>query len=1044
MKTTIGKFFVFFLCFLLPPLVSVAQTGPNNPGTAINNASYGTVSWNTPIFAAASDNLWSVTSTSLSNGASSNYLVATNFGFSINPCDNVTGIEVRIEWSKPSGATVTDDAIRLVVGGVIQSAVNRANGTVLPVSDAVYLYGNTSDPWGLSLTGADVNASDFGVAIAVKRTAGGSAPTPQIDHVTITLYHSTPPPMSYSSTAVSQISTLVNPNTQNNPVIRVEVNTNAGCPAIDASSFTFNMNGTTSLSDIENARLYFTGTSSSFSTISQLGSTVISPSGSFIINGFSQPLKSGINYFWLAVDVVAGATISNLVDAECTSVIVDGISRTPSPTSPAGSRTITAPVTVTVGNSGETYTTIQAAYNAIPASPTNSYIIDIYSDYNSASETFPIVFGNKSNALNIIVRPALGQTGILCAGSVSSQGVWNLDNAQNIVIDGRPGSQGTTNQFIVRNTRTTSPFGTAFLIRNDARSISFIYMVMEGETYTGSSLDGVVTIGTTTGTTGNDNINFSYCTLRDISVGGSGTIPFAGIFSSGTAAKTNDNIIVDNCKFPNGGYPAISFFANTTKTTVTNNHVYCPTGMTIAGVPAQAIYINSGSDHLVSGNFIGGTTASCGGTQFSISAGTNQVFGIYMNATGNNTITSNQFSNFKYITTFNQTSNALVAISINGNGNYVVGSPGKGNLIGNMSATGDVLLTNNGSSGNGFCGIENNSTGTVSIAYNNIGGVTVNGSRVGYYNSMISSSAASGSITIDNNTIGGAAADNILMSSNVSLYAIYNTGAAGITCTNNVIQRINYTVATTNLLAGIFNNSGNLECTGNNFLNITGRNTLYLVEHLGNGANISSNNIQSISQIGTSGSLFSIFVNSAGSISCNSNVIGNTSPNNITSASQDPNAGINKSGAGTFTAQNNTIQNFTCSNTASTNTLYGINNAGSGNVTFSGNQIRNLKSDAIGAGLFNLVGIGHSTTSGIIFTSTDNTIENLELANPDAGNTGIQCGIQSGYSTTGSLVEGNTVRDFINKSTGAFMYGIYAYTTSGAFETDIFNNVVLF
>lgn len=60
------------------------------------------------------------------------------------------------------------------------------------------------------------------------------------------------------------------------------------------------------------------------------------------ING-SQTLTSGTNYFWIAYDLNnAGATVGNVVDAQCTNLTVGGTGRIPATTNPAGNRSIIA------------------------------------------------------------------------------------------------------------------------------------------------------------------------------------------------------------------------------------------------------------------------------------------------------------------------------------------------------------------------------------------------------------------------------------------------------------------------------------------------------------------------------------------------------------------------------------------------------------------------------------------------------------------------------------------------------------------------------
>ena len=97
--------------------------------------------------------------------------------------------------------------------------------------------------------------------------------------------------------------------------------------------------GTTSLSDITNLKVWYTGTSSTFATGTQFGTTVAAPGATQTVTG-TQALSNGTNYFWVSYDLPSGATLLNVVDGEITSVTVAGSPQTPSVTSPTGSRKI--------------------------------------------------------------------------------------------------------------------------------------------------------------------------------------------------------------------------------------------------------------------------------------------------------------------------------------------------------------------------------------------------------------------------------------------------------------------------------------------------------------------------------------------------------------------------------------------------------------------------------------------------------------------------------------------------------------------------------
>ncbi len=148
----------------------------------------------------------------------------------------------------------------------------------------------------------------------------------------------TPPAQSYGSTTTTQITGPVIRGITSQPVIRVEVTMNNSGSPMSLTQLNCSTNGTSSLSDIENARIYFTGTSPVFNTSAQYGSTIAAPSTGMTFTG-AQQLSGGTNYFWLTYDVKATATIGNVVDGECSQVTVVS-NYTPTVTAPAGNRPI--------------------------------------------------------------------------------------------------------------------------------------------------------------------------------------------------------------------------------------------------------------------------------------------------------------------------------------------------------------------------------------------------------------------------------------------------------------------------------------------------------------------------------------------------------------------------------------------------------------------------------------------------------------------------------------------------------------------------------
>jgi hypothetical protein len=162
-------------------------------------------------------------------------------------------------------------------------------------------------------------------------------------------------PMAYVSSTTTQNTANTAPNTPNQQIIGIQVVTSGTVTPFTVSSFTVNANGSTDVLDIANAKIYYTGTTPSFSTSGLFG-TVASPTiTNFNITG-SQVLASGTNYFWLTFDITADPAYGDLVDAECIQIVGNGAmgTRAPDVTAPDGARTILGPMSgdYTVGLTG--------------------------------------------------------------------------------------------------------------------------------------------------------------------------------------------------------------------------------------------------------------------------------------------------------------------------------------------------------------------------------------------------------------------------------------------------------------------------------------------------------------------------------------------------------------------------------------------------------------------------------------------------------------------------------------------------------------------
>lgn len=169
------------------------NTGAVSCGTGTNEVISGS-DWINPGNITASDD--SRSTAALTGSASlrfTQYLIASNFGFSIPSGATIDGILVEIERSATttSGSPrdlivqLTDDAASTGLAGD-----NKADtATTWPTTDAYASYGGASDTWAFSPTDSIINASGFGVLIRAQKTSGETSTTVRVDHVRITVYY---------------------------------------------------------------------------------------------------------------------------------------------------------------------------------------------------------------------------------------------------------------------------------------------------------------------------------------------------------------------------------------------------------------------------------------------------------------------------------------------------------------------------------------------------------------------------------------------------------------------------------------------------------------------------------------------------------------------------------------------------------------------------------------------------------------------------------------------------------------------------------------
>jgi hypothetical protein len=156
------------------------------------------------------------------------------------------------------------------------------------------------------------------------------------------------PPATYNFSEVIQASNGVEVKQYetDKDILRINVNITGSC-ASDITSFSFNTSGddgTNLTSNITQAKVYYTASSSSFNTTNLFG-TFNAPNGTFTVAGL-QTLSDGDNYFWLTYDISGSAstdaiTPQNRLDAQLVNFIFNSTTITDAATpNPVGHRPI--------------------------------------------------------------------------------------------------------------------------------------------------------------------------------------------------------------------------------------------------------------------------------------------------------------------------------------------------------------------------------------------------------------------------------------------------------------------------------------------------------------------------------------------------------------------------------------------------------------------------------------------------------------------------------------------------------------------------------
>ncbi|MFL5752666.1 MAG: beta strand repeat-containing protein, partial [Bacteroidia bacterium] len=265
--------------------------------------------------------------------------------------------------------------------------------------------------------------------------------------------------MTFSSSTVTQGTCSAIQNDFNKRIIGIQIVTAGSGAVLNATQFNLNTNGTTAVSDLRAAKVFYTGTSSVFSDDVPFGSVFLNPNGAFTISG-NMALQFGTNYFWVAYDIAPNAVLGHVIDAECTQITISSSSYTPSTTAPAGNETISNSGVFIVTNTNDSGT--GSMRSAIASA--NAFGCDAVVDARRISGTI-----NCNSTMNLsgtnkitIIGPGADKLTINGSGN-GSFGMYHLGSAGPLTVKGITFANHANRAFYTPCTGLTILDGCAFI-----------------------------------------------------------------------------------------------------------------------------------------------------------------------------------------------------------------------------------------------------------------------------------------------------------------------------------------------------------------------------------------------------------------------------------------------------------------------------------------------------------------------------------------------------------------------------------------------------
>lgn len=657
----------------------------------------------------------------------------------------------------------------------------------------------------------------------------------------------------------------------------------------------------------------------------------------------------------------------------------------------------------TLVGTGQTYPTLKSAFDAINSGVlTGTVVLQITSSTTETASAVLNASGGIANYTSVTIYPT--GTGYSISGSIAGVLI-DLNGADNIIFDGRVNQLGSKD-LTITNTNNSSSAATIRFI-NDASNNIIRFVTIKGMTT--STSGGVIFFSTSTASNGNDNNNIVNSDICD------GTSkPKYLIYSSGTSLMENSGNTISNCNLYNfnGSTSAAAIYlsANSTNWTISNNSIYQSSAYTgTASSSVYGIYISSGENYTINGNFIGGSASNCGSNPWTINGtATNYKFGgIYLSigTTITTNIQNNTIKNFNWLTNATATSTPGIwnAMYLNtGNVDII------GNTIGDSTGTGSITITSATTSTGAYCyGITTASTaGITNISDNILGSITVTGSTATALSALyVIHTSGGSSVTVNNNLVGSLSTPNSINLANPStsttnqfVNCIYNNAPGTVSITNNTIANIynNYKANGTNAanICGIFIGGGTNNITGNTIRNLssTGTTTGTGIGTCITGIFVRDNSLVTGNQLISQNTIYNLSNSATSAAISISGIIFDAPSNsstNIIERNKIYNLNLSTTGAGIITG--------IYSSSSGTSTTYKNNMISLGNNLANGytiyglmdsTGINNYYYNSVYIGGLSVIGLGNTYAFNSLVTNNARNFKNNIFYNARANGTG--------------------------------------------------------